>query len=212
MIFRLQHIRFLTPSTYVMRFDRNGMQFTAGHHITLGIWGDNQVREYSIYSTENDDSLEVLIKVIDEGLVSNQLHHLIPGERLDVDGPFGLFTIDPAKRSNKFLFIATGTGISPFHSMIGSYPRLDYTLLHGVRTVEEAYEKDRYNPLRYILCTSRDDKGNFKGRVTDYLRIHKPDPNTMVYLCGNNDMIYEVCDMLTSGGFPPGRIKTEVYF
>jgi hypothetical protein len=30
--------------------------------ITLGIPGNNQVREYSIYSTEQDDSLEVLIK------------------------------------------------------------------------------------------------------------------------------------------------------
>ena len=55
--------------------------------------GNNQVREYSIYSTEQDTSLEVLIKEVDNGLVSRQLRKLIPGELLEVDGPFGYFTI-----------------------------------------------------------------------------------------------------------------------
>ena len=93
-IYRLQHIRQLSPDTYVLRFDRNGMNFRAGQHITLGIPGNNQVREYSIYSTEQDTSLEVLIKEVDNGLVSKQLRKLIPGELLEVDGPFGYFTID----------------------------------------------------------------------------------------------------------------------
>ena len=95
-IYRLQQIRtFNRSDTYVLRFDRNNMHFRAGQHITLGIPGNNQVREYSIYSTEYDPLLEVLIKEVDTGLVSKQLKKLIPGELLEVDGPFGYFTIDP---------------------------------------------------------------------------------------------------------------------
>ncbi len=211
-IYRLQEIRQITPETYVMRFDRNGMNFRAGQHITLGIPGNNQVREYSIYSTEGDSSLEVLIKEVNTGLVSRQLRRLIPGELLEVDGPYGYFTIDEQKLNRKFLFIGTGTGIAPFHSITGSYPGLNYTLLHGVRYVSEGYEKHGYPKNRHVLCTSRDQLGDYNGRVTDYLKQMVLDSDTLVYLCGNCDMIYDVYDLLTSRGLPSGNIKTEVYF
>jgi ferredoxin--NADP+ reductase len=211
-IYRLQQTRALNDSTYVMRFDRNGMEFKAGQHITLGIPGNNQVREYSIYSTESDDFLEVLIKEVDNGTVSRQLRKLIPGELVDVDGPFGYFTLDAQRKDRKFLFIGTGTGIAPFHSIAGSYPGLNFTLLHGVRYADEAYDRNFYPKDRHILCTSRDDTGDFRGRVTDYLKQIETDFDTMVYLCGNCDMIYDVYDLLTSRGFPAGNIRTEVYF
>jgi ferredoxin/flavodoxin---NADP+ reductase len=211
-IYRLQQVRQLTPETYVLRFDRNGMNFRAGQHITLGISGNNQVREYSIYSTEQDPSLEVLIEEVDNGLVSKQLRKLMPGALLEVDGPFGYFTIAEKHGHKKFLFIGTGTGIAPFRSMACSYPGLDYKVLHGVRYVSEAYERHHFPKENYILCASRDAEGNYKGRVTDYLRQMTLDSDTMVYLCGNCDMIYEVYDLLTSRRFPSGNIKTEVYF
>ncbi len=211
-VYRLQQIRSLTADTYVLRFDRNDMNFRAGQHITLGIPGNNQVREYSIYSTEQDPSLEVLIKEVDTGLVSKQLRKLLPGELLEVDGPFGYFTIEEKNYDRKFLFIGTGTGIAPFRSITGSYPKLNYTLLHGVRFSNEGYERHRYSPDRYILCTSRDNRGDFNGRVTDYLQQNSLHSDTLVYLCGNCDMIYDVYDLLTSRGFPSGNIKTEVYF
>ncbi len=122
-VYRLHEIRYLTGDTYVMRFDRNAMPFRAGQHITLGIPGNNQVREYSIYSTEQDNALEVLIKEVETGSVSKQLSKLIPGELLEVDGPFGYFTLDEKQGAGKeYLFVATGTGIAPFHSLAGSNP------------------------------------------------------------------------------------------
>jgi ferredoxin--NADP+ reductase len=211
-IYRVQHIRQLSPDTYVLRFDRNDMNFRAGQHITLGIPGNNQVREYSIYSTEQDTSLEVLVKEVDNGLVSKQLKKLLPGEIIEVDGPFGYFTIDAQFLKRKFLFIGTGTGIAPFRSITGSYATLDYVLLHGVRYAAEAYEKHRYSKDRFTLCTSRDQLGDFNGRVTDYLKQQSLDSDTLVYLCGNCDMIYDVYDLLISRDFPSENIKTEVYF
>jgi ferredoxin/flavodoxin---NADP+ reductase len=211
--FKLHQVRDLTESTYILRFDRNDMSFIAGQHLTLGLPGDNQVREYSIYSSENEPYLEVLVKKVDNGMVSKRLHKLKQGDLLNVDGPFGFFTIDEEKRkTGKFLFVATGTGIAPFHSLAGTYPGLNYKILHGVKHVEEAYEKSFYPSGRHVLCTSRDPKGDFNGRVTEYLQKNKIDPETYVYLCGNCDMIYEVYDMLTSQGHSSDKIKTEVYF
>jgi ferredoxin--NADP+ reductase/benzoate/toluate 1,2-dioxygenase reductase subunit len=211
--YRVWEIRNITESTYVLRFDRCGMEFVAGQHITLGIPGDNQVREYSIYSTMQDPYLEVLIKEVDDGLVSHRLRKVHKGDLLQVDGPFGFFTIDEEKIiSGKFLFVATGTGIAPFHSLAGSYSGLNYTLLHGVRLAYEGYERSFFPEDRYILCSSRDELGDFNGRVTDYLAMNEIESDTLVYLCGNCDMIYEVYDQLTSRGIDSDQIKTEVYF
>ncbi|MGI6756413.1 MAG: hypothetical protein ACOX32_00640 [Bacteroidaceae bacterium] len=54
--------------------------------------------------------------------------------------------------------------------------------------------------------------GDFKGRVTDYLRQNPVNPDTLCYLCGNCDMIHEVFDILEEQGVKSDNIFTEVYF
>ena len=99
----------------------------------------------------------------------------------------------------KWIFIASGTGIAPFHSYIRSFDELDYTIIHGIRYQEEAYDKENYPSARYISCTSKDTSGTFHGRVTDYLRTRPADLNAVHMLCGNSNMIHEVMDILTEG-------------
>lgn len=212
-IHKIQKVRHLTNTTYVLRFDKKDIEFTPGQHITLGVDGDPQLREYSVYSPNNVDYLEVLIKEVEEGVVSKKLKKLQVGSVVNVEGPFGFFTLDQKKtETTKTLFIATGTGIAPFHSIAKSYPELDYTILHGIKYGEERYEADSYKPGKYISCTSQDKQGDFHGRVTDYLVKNDVDPNTLVYLCGNYEMIHAVYDILTNKGFSPDNIRTEVYF
>jgi ferredoxin--NADP+ reductase/benzoate/toluate 1,2-dioxygenase reductase subunit len=207
-------IKDLTDSTYVLRFERKGIPFRAGQHILLGIKDDIQAREYSIYSAEQDDYFEVLIKEVKEGIVSRELKHTHPGEALNFESPVGYFIIkDEDLRTKKFLFIASGTGIAPFHSFVRTYPGLDYTLLHGVRYGNEAYDRQEYDPARYLLCTSRDTKGDFHGRVTDYLRQHPiEDKDTLCYFCGNCEMIHEAYDILLKQGVKSENLFAEVYF
>lgn len=206
-------IRHLSNTAYVLRFDRNNMDFLPGQHLSVGLANDPQAREYSIYSSINDDFLEILVKEVEDGIVSKRLKKVKAGQALRVTGPMGFFKLE-TDCIHKFphLFIATGTGISPFHSFIKSYAGLNYQLIHGVRTANEAYEKENYEAKRYHLCTSRDNKGQFHGRTTDYLRKYQLHPDTRVYLCGNCDMIFEAYDILTDKGIPTENIHTEVYF
>jgi len=212
--YRLQAIRHLTESTYILEVERRGMEFEAGQHILLGEPVNIHKREYSIYSGTGDENLEILVKEVEDGLVSKQLKNLQKGDMLEIEGPLGFFSIDPkwTSQKRKFLFVASGTGISPFHSMIKSLPGLDYQILHGVRFAKEAYEKDSYDSQRYILCTSRDDKGDFHGRVTDYIKEHEFDKDTVCYFCGNFNMIREAMSLLEKKGIPPGQLHAEVYF
>lgn len=206
-------IRHLTNSAYILRMSRRGLNFRAGQHILLGKSGSIHNREYSVYSGEHQDYFEVLVKEVDDGLVSKQLKKSKAGELMQIEGPLGFFTIDPALiDQGKFLFVATGTGIAPFHSFVHSYPGLNYTLLHGVRRAEEAYEKDSYQQERHILCTSGEKKGDFHGRVTAYLEKNPVSPDTHCFLCGNFEMIHQVFDILEKQGIPPENVHAEVYF
>ena len=207
-------VRDLTPSAYVLRFERNGIPFRAGQHILLGIKDDIQAREYSIYSAEQDDFFEVLIKEVQEGKVSRQLRHVNAGDVLNFENPVGYFIIkDEHIHTKKFLFIASGSGIAPFHSFVRTYSGLDYNLLHGVRNAGEAYDRKDYAPERHILCSSRDKKGDFHGRVTDWLKKNPVrDKDTLVYLCGNCEMIHEAYDILLSQGISSENLFAEVYF
>ncbi len=203
----------LTDSAYILKLERNGMEFNPGQHLTLGLYKNNQLREYSIYSSTNDTHLEVLIREVENGYLSRELKKLKAGDLIKIEGPFGFFSVDESKKhTHKHLFIASGTGIAPFHSIVKSTDGLDYKILHGIRYGDEQYARDEYPNDRYISCTSRDDKGVFQGRVTDYLQQNDLDSNTLVYLCGNYEMINDVYDILTSKGFSPDNIRTEVYF
>jgi len=206
-------VRDLTESTYVLRFERVGLDFKPGQYIVVGLPGSREKREYSIYSSAIVPYLEVLIKEVDTGDVSKKLKRVKPGDKVEVEGPFGYFVLEGHKlATNDFLFIASGTGISPFHSFVKSYPQLNYTLLHGVRNISEGYEKLEYEKNHHILCTSRDERGDFQGRVTDYIKTHPVDPLTLCYLCGNSEMVDDAYKILEKQGVPPAHLHAEIYF
>lgn len=212
-VYKVHGVRFISETAYILRFDRQGMEFETGQYLSVGVRGSRDQREYSIYSSETEDFLEILVKEVDGGKVSKALGRLKSGDELEVQGPFGYFLLDkslPADR--KLLFIATGTGISPFHSFASSRSGLDYLVLHGMRTLEDAYGKDYFPGQRYLTCVSRGTGGGFSGRVTEYLRQNPVEPGTLCYLCGNCEMIYEVFDILKTQGIEVGDIFTEVYF
>jgi ferredoxin-NADP reductase len=206
-------IRSINDSTYVLKFDRNGRDFIPGQHVILGIMGENNAREYSVYSSDKDEYFEILVKEVKEGDVSKRLKLLKPGAELEMSGPLGFFTLDPESLSaKKHVFVATGTGIAPFRSFVRSYPGIDYNILHGVRYGNEAYDHDAYDARRIKLCTTGDKSGDFTGRVTDYLRQNKMDTNAEYYLCGNVNMIHEAFDILKEKGVPADQMHAEVYF
>ena len=215
---RVHHVRRLDESAFVLRFDRHDLLFEPGQYVSLGVpgaWsqpgsagasgspaagGLVAMREYSIYSAADDDYLEVLVREIPGGLVSEALRRCRPGDPLALDGPYGLFVTDPARRSTgRYLFVGTGTGISPFHCLVRSYS-LDYVLLHGVRSAGQRYDHDGGSG------------GDYQGRVTDYLRGHPLETDRLCYLCGNSDMIYEAFAVLRARGVPREHLFAEVYF
>ena len=211
--YKIEEIRHLTGETFSLKLPRARFPFQAGQHLSLGIHGDYQSREYSIYSGENDANLEILVKEVDNGYFTPKLRKLKAGDLVEIHGPFGKFGMEAkAAETGKFVFIASGTGIAPFRSMVRTYPEIDYTLIHGVRLATEAYDRHEFASDRYVLCTSRDPKGTYPGRVTGYLKNCTFAPETDFYLCGNSDMIFDALEILKEKGFERDQIHCEVYF
>ena len=224
------HVRDLSTGAFVLRFSREGLSFRAGQWINLGLPGSRDQREYTLYSSPADDFLEVLVKEIPEGVISRGLRRRRPGDALEVEGPHGSFCLVEGKhRPPRFLFLATGTGISPFHSFARSHPDLDYLLLHGVHSASELYDRGVFDPARLVPCISGDADGEtacgkpaygkpasvekaYRGRLTAYLRENPVDNFRYCYLCGNSDMIYEAYAILRERGVRSSHIFAEVYF
>lgn len=209
-------IRNLTDQTYVIRVERLGFEFLPGQHFNIGLVDEAINREYSSYSGINDKYLEFLIREVENGFVSPALKKLTKNDQVSLDGAYGLFVLDETKIStHKYLFVASGTGIAPFHSFITSYANLDYQILHGIRESNEKYDFEDYDPKRYVACVTKSpNKNDFHGRVTDYL-INNPigkDDKLICYLCGNSGMINDVYDILREQGVNGSNIITEVFF
>jgi ferredoxin--NADP+ reductase len=203
----------LEAGVFILRLERNGLRFRAGQYIAVGPAGGLGRREYTVYSPPQEERfLELLIKEIEGGDVSPQLRRCRPGDEVRVAGPFGSFTLPQDPGAAPFLFVATGTGIAPFHAMVQSRPHLDYQVLHGVRRAGQLYGREAFDPQRHVGCLSRGERGGFSGRVTEYLGRRPPDPRSRCYLCGCSDMIYEAFSLLRSMGIPRCQLFTEVYY
>ncbi len=168
-------------------------------------------REYSMYSSADAPYLEFLIRAVEDGLVSSKLQRLNVGDLVEIDGPYGEFCIHQENLSRKHLFIGSGTGVAPFHSFAKTYPELDYLVLHGIRYSDESYNHEDYKSGGYYPCISNNTQG-VSVRVTDFLKTNPPKEETIIYLCGNRNMIVDSVQILLDGGINGDQIITEVFF
>jgi ferredoxin-NADP reductase len=203
--------RFLTENTYIIRIERKGVEFKAGQYMCLGFPGEEK-KEYSIYSAENDECIEFLIKEAHDGELSQKLKTADLGCELELKEPFGQFVLEENPLDFSYVFVGSGTGIAPYHSFVKSHPKLNYEIVHGVKNSREAYDQQDYDLQRYHVCTSKEIGINFAGRVTQFLEMCTISDDHLFYLCGNSDMISDAIEILQKKGVGSDRIRTEIYF
>jgi len=189
-------------------------QFMAGQRIRL-LHGAIH-RDYSLVTAPNDPTLVLCLKKIEGGEFSPTLASAEPGTSLSFTGPLGYFTYRTSDKPA--VFVATGTGIAPFLSMIRA-GITDFTLLHGVHEAKSLYYQDIFRRAAglYIPCLAPDageagsDENVFRGRVSHYLAEHLP-PNVYdFYLCGRQEMIRDVT-LLVDELFPGSLLYTEAFY
>ena len=186
-------------------------EFEAGQWIRL-ILKDVE-RDYSLVSVPGDQELCLCIRVFRRGGVSSELSEAPIGSQFRFTGPGGYFTFKPSARPA--VFIATGTGVAPFCSMIRS-GATGVTLLHGVTSASELYYKSIFQSAAklYVPCLSEIGESSgeyFQGRVTDFLQTHLAPGLYDFYLCGRREMIRDVT-FLVDEKFSGSYIYSEIFY
>jgi 3-ketosteroid 9alpha-monooxygenase subunit B len=101
---------------------RHAFVYDAGQFVTLRVTahGQQHMRAYSMSSSPGIDAdLEVTIKRVSDGVVSNWLNdHLRRGDRIDVSVPGGSFLLHDAKAAKDIIAFAAGSGITPIFSIV----------------------------------------------------------------------------------------------
>jgi ferredoxin-NADP reductase len=223
----------LSEQTRHLEFEMQGIprfDFVAGQWLSLKhrqSAGQEITRAYSIASPpEEGNGFALCLNRVPHGFMSNFLYDLREGEELSCQGPFGDFILRPPVRDT--IFIATGTGIAPFRSMLrwvlgkdSRHQGKQFWLVFGSRFEADIYYHQEFVRLaaehanfHYLPTLSRGGTQwtGRRGYVQDHVRGTLAGRTDIeAYVCGLDKMIQANCDLLESLGWKRKAIRYEKY-
>ncbi|WP_444451809.1 ferredoxin--NADP reductase [Rhodobacter capsulatus] len=230
-------VRHWTDTLFSFRVTRpQTLRFRSGEFVMIGLLDDNGkpiMRAYSIASPAWDEELEFYSIKVPDGPLTSRLQHIKVGEQIILrPKPVGTLVIDALLPGKRLWFLATGTGIAPFASLMRepeAYEKFDEVIMmHTCRTVAEleygrqlveALQDDPLigelveGKLKYYPTTTREDFHHM-GRITDNLASGKVfedlgitpmNPETdRAMVCGSLAFNVDVMKVLESYGLREG--------
>lgn len=171
------------------------LRFRSGEFVMIGLLGDNGkplLRAYSIASPAWDEELEFYSIKVPDGPLTSKLQHIQPGDEIILrPKPVGTLVHDALLPGKRLWFLATGTGLAPFASLMRepeTYEKYDQVIMmHTCREVAELeYGRQLVEGLKddpligelvgdkllYYPTTTR-EPFHHMGRVTDNLTSGK---------------------------------------
>ncbi len=202
----------ITPGYFTVSFEKK-YDFIPGQVVAVSLNEKDDPRLYSICSGNKENEMRILFDVKPDGLLTPPLSQVNVGDVLLVSEPFGKFV----SSGQKEWWIATGTGIAPFISMLQSNQSKPEKVLHGSRTLInflfQDYLADTLGDKYMRFCTSENGPEVIEGRLTHWLKSQEQLPaDVKYYLCGNPEMVVEVRDILLNKGVDFESIMAEIYF
>jgi ferredoxin-NADP reductase len=218
----------IAPEVRHFVFETDGTEaltFTAGQFVSFhdDVEGKEITRAYSIASAPSESNrFELCLNLVHDGHLSPKLFSMHPGDAIAMQPPLGMFTLRHPDRDA--LFIATGTGIAPYRSMLHANLREGsraFTLIFGVRHEASLMYRTEFEELarRFphfnfwpTLTRPTPDWSGRAGRVQEHLIEAIGDRRDIdVYLCGLKAMVDETRAILKSMGFDRKQIMYEKY-
>lgn len=216
-------IRFVSENGYLPPFE-------AGQYINIftEIDGVRTSRPYSISSSPKQRAYyEITVARIKDGFVSDFfLDDVKVGDRFEANGPAGVFRFQPVFHSRKSLFLAGGSGITPFLSMtreiVDAALDRDVVMLYGCRSSKaalydeelRAYSENYPNFKYHLIVSDEDDSWNGETGFIDRNLIMRLVPDyaeRTCYICGPQVMNDFCKKELEELGLPEKQIRREMF-
>ena len=186
------------------------------------------LRAYSAASSSKEgEYLEFYITLVRSGALTPRLFALEPGDPLWVSPKMvGMFTLDQVPRDQNVIFLATGTGLAPYMSMLRThltdFRDKNITVVHAARhswdlgyrsellTLQHLCRNFSYSP---VISRPQSEPAPWQGAAGYVQDLWQsgvitrrwggpPDPqNTHIFLCGSPQMIDDTVTMLQGEGY-----------
>ena len=230
---RVSEIRKDTDSTTTFRLvsqNRYLPPFQAGQYINLfvEVGGVRTSRPYSISSSPTQlGYYDLTVRRVADGFVSGYLlDEVSVGDAFQSTSPSGQFYHNPLFHGDDLVFIAGGSGITPFMSMIRDVVDQDLDrriqLIYGNRSSHDIIFKKRiekrekrHGNLRMHTVISEPEEGTngLTGFITAELvsELVGDINGKMFYVCGPEAMYTFVLAELSKLNIPKKRIRVEVF-
>ena len=193
-------VKHWTDNLFSFRVTRPAsLRFRSGEFVMIGLIGETGkplLRAYSIASPNWDDELEFYSIKVPDGPLTSKLQHIQEGDEIILrPKPVGTLVLDALTPGKRLWFLATGTGLAPFASLMrdpDTYERYEQVIMmHTCRTADELnygrelVENLRHDPLLgelygeefasrllYYPTTTREESP-LMGRITDNMTSGK---------------------------------------
>ena len=213
---------------------KSAYQFIAGQYINLKLILDGSEirRAYSICSSPNSEELRIAIKSVKNGTFSKFANdNLKIGDIIEVAQPEGNFTFEPnSDKQKNYAAFAAGSGITPVLSILQSVlenePNSSFVLVYGNKTPSDTMFHSQLHDLQlkyvgrffvhYVYSQAKLDNELFgrieKATVNFVLNNkHKEKEFDKFYLCGPEEMINLVSNVLKEHNVADKNIKFELF-
>jgi Cytochrome P450 len=213
---RLTACQALSPTAITFSAElenRDDLNFLPGQYVNVQVPGSTETRSYSFSSGPSAKEVSFLIRNVPQGLMSTYLSQQARiGDTIELRGPMGSFYLRPVERP--ILFLAGGTGLAPFLSMLESMAEegnctQPIHMIFGVTNDDdlvEIHKLDDYTrrlPNFSYLCTVASPESTWpnKGYVTQHIQASQLNGGDAdIYLCGPPPMVEAVRSWLTTQG------------
>lgn len=218
--------RFFIKIPQLEKFDFKPGQFVS-FDLPIHEQKNKRVRSYSIASNPDGTNVfELVIVLVPDGAGTPYLWKQNVGDKITLRGALGVFTL-PEQIENDICFLATGTGIAPFRSMIRDLHATKKSfknlyLIFGSRYKNDILYYKEFEELsasmpnfHYIPTLSRETDPSWTGRkgyvhhIYEELFADKRPVN--FYLCGWRNMLDEAKERIVKMGYDRKAIHMEIY-
>jgi propane monooxygenase reductase component len=204
------------------------IKYFPGQYMDITIPDTGAVRSFSMANTSSRESglLEFIIKIYPDGQFSKFLaEKLAEGDRLDLSGPFGVFTLREGE--NDLVFVGGGAGLAPILALLrtmaergiqrkatffyGARTKQDLCFEAELRELEEKLPNFRYVPALSEPADGEDWDGE-TGLITDVVRRHASDlTGAHAYVCGPPPMVEAALPLMSQLGVEEKRIYYDKF-
>ena len=204
------------------------IKFFPGQYVDITIPGTGETRSFSMANTSSRESgrLEFVIKVYPDGLFSHFLDTTLQvGDRLELSGPYGVFTL--REGDDDLVFIGGGAGMAPILALLRSMAERGInrkaTYYYGARgrrdlcfEAELRALEDKLPGFRYIPALSEpapdDGWDGETGLITEVVKRHTDGlAAAHAYVCGPPPMVEAALPLLATLGVAEKRIYYDKF-